>query len=51
MGGVLITPLEKDFNKITGENIIDLFREVTISKEYFEYMKSNLTDEIVKAIG
>ena len=28
MGGVFITPLEKDFDKITAENIADILREV-----------------------
>ncbi|MCU7496124.1 MAG: DUF4922 domain-containing protein [Ignavibacteria bacterium] len=35
MGGVLITPLEKDFNKITRENIVDIFRQVTLQDETF----------------
>jgi hypothetical protein len=30
MGGVLITPLEKDFEKITAENIADILYEVMI---------------------
>lgn len=42
MGGVLITPLEKDFMKITKENIIDIFRQVTLSTEYFEYIKQGI---------
>ena len=36
MGGVLITPLEKDFNKITKEEIIDIFSQVTIEKTTFD---------------
>ena len=31
MGGVIITPLEKDFEKITKENIADILKEVSLS--------------------
>lgn len=44
MGGTLITPLEKDFQKITKEDIEDIFAQVTFSKEHFvqmnEYIKN-----------
>lgn len=43
MGGVLITPLEKDFNKITRENIVDIFRQVTLSDEAFAGITEKLT--------
>jgi len=46
LGGVLITPLEKDFNKITKEDIIDIFRQVTLSTEYFEFIKASLKEEL-----
>jgi len=42
MGGVLITPLEKDFNKITKENIIDIFKQVTLSDEAFGIVTEKL---------
>ncbi|HSD64853.1 MAG TPA: DUF4922 domain-containing protein [Ignavibacteriaceae bacterium] len=42
LGGVLITPLEKDFNKIDKETITQIFREVLIGKEEFEYLKTKL---------
>jgi hypothetical protein len=50
MGGTLITPLEKDFNKITREDIEDIFSQVTFSHEHFilmnGYIKNNFqTDE------
>ena len=35
MGGSLIFPLEKDFNKITSEDIEDMFHQVMISKDKF----------------
>jgi len=39
MGGTLITPLEKDFNKISREDIIDIFSQVSISGERFDRLK------------
>lgn len=46
MGGVLITPLEKDFVKITHDNITDIFRQVTMINEYFEYAKITLSEAL-----
>lgn len=42
LGGVCITPLEKDFKNITKEQLIEIFKEITIGKEYFEYIKASL---------
>uniref|UniRef100_UPI003216E619 DUF4922 domain-containing protein n=1 Tax=uncultured Draconibacterium sp. TaxID=1573823 RepID=UPI003216E619 len=36
MGGVLITPLEKDFKKITKEDIDDILRQVLLSAKEFD---------------
>ena len=36
MGGAMITPLEKDFDKITKEDITDIFEQISVSKENFE---------------
>ncbi len=36
MGGTLITPLEKDFQKITREDIEDIFSQVTFPAEHFQ---------------
>ncbi len=46
IGGVCITPLEEDFNKITSDKIVEIFKEVEISKEYFEYIKASLKKEL-----
>ncbi len=46
LGGVCITPLEKDFNKITKENLNEIFREITIGKEYFDYVKISLSRQL-----
>ncbi len=44
LGGVLIIPLEKDFRKIDKELITHIFREVSIGKEEFEYIKTKLKE-------
>lgn len=36
MGGMLITPLEKDFKKISEADIRDIFEQIMFSKENFE---------------
>ena len=42
MGGVLITPLEKDFNKITQEDIRDIFSQVLYSEPAFTQLIQKL---------
>jgi len=44
MGGALITPLEKDFQKITREDIEDIFSQVTFSAEHFGRMNDYFLD-------
>ena len=45
LSGVLITPLEKDFKKIDKEIITSIYREVSMGKEEFEYLKMKLKVE------
>ncbi len=45
MGGVCITPREEDFKKITGDDIADIFRQISITKEFYEFIKSWLQKE------
>jgi len=42
MGGLLIVPREEDFNKITSKDVIEIYRQVTLSKEYFEFLKKKI---------
>lgn len=42
LGGVCITPLEKDFVKINEEIISEVFDEIMVSKERFHYIKESL---------
>lgn len=45
MGGVLITPLEKDFKKITKEDIQDLIKQVLLSDDEFDKFVEKIGDE------
>ncbi len=42
LGGVCITPLEKDFVKINEKIISEVFNEIMVSKERFHYIKESL---------
>jgi hypothetical protein len=46
MGGALITPLEKDFHKITREDIADIFAQITFSEENFVHMNEYLKQKL-----
>lgn len=41
-GGVCILPFEKDFELIKKEDIAEIFNEVSIGKEQFEYIKADM---------
>jgi hypothetical protein len=43
LGGVCITPHEKDFNKINKQLLTDILQEVTLGKERFNKLKSLLS--------
>ena len=47
IGGVCITPLEKDFKKITKELLQEIFQEIIIGKEHFDFIKSSLTKKLI----
>lgn len=42
MGGLFITPREEDFEKITKDDVIDIFKQVTLTKEYFEFLRKKI---------
>jgi hypothetical protein len=44
MGGVLITPFEKDFQKIDIDILSRIYREVSVGKEEFEFLKTKLRE-------
>lgn len=46
LGGVLITPLEKDFEKITKEDITDILSQVSLENKVFDEFITNLSNEL-----
>ncbi|MHB1686280.1 MAG: DUF4922 domain-containing protein [Ignavibacteriaceae bacterium] len=46
IGGVCITPLEKDFNRITKNILIEIFNEVSFDKDNFEYFNKVLKEKL-----
>lgn len=47
MGGTLITPLQKDFENISKENVIDIFNQVSMSPLRFVGLKKHIVNELV----
>jgi hypothetical protein len=48
LGGVCTTPREQDFEKITKQNIVEMFNEVCVSAEKFAAIKANLTQRLAR---
>ncbi len=46
MGGTLITPLEKDFNKITREDVDDIFSQISFSPGNFDRMNRHIKSKM-----
>ncbi len=46
LGGLLITPREKDFRKITGDQAGEILREVSVSSELFARLRDRLAAEL-----
>lgn len=46
MGGVFITPLEKDFIKITAENVKEIMKEVSLSNEEFHEVRQLIKERL-----
>ncbi|MBE6288316.1 MAG: DUF4922 domain-containing protein [Mediterranea massiliensis] len=46
LGGVFITPIEKDFNKITAEDVAQILSEVCLSVEDFAQLRKRIADKI-----
>ena len=44
LGGVLITPLQKDFSKITKDDIADIFHQILWSDDKFDLLLKSLTE-------
>jgi ATP adenylyltransferase/5',5'''-P-1,P-4-tetraphosphate phosphorylase II len=48
LGGVCTTPIEKDFEKITKEKIIEMFDEVSVSAATLHRLEKRLVDDLAK---
>lgn len=46
LGGVFITPVEKDFQKITAEDVAQILREVCLSEEEFQKVRRRIKERI-----
>jgi hypothetical protein len=42
MGGLVILPRKEDFDKITKEDLADIFSQMTIHDEDFEQLKNKI---------
>lgn len=42
--GLIITPRKEDFEKITREDIVDIFKQITITKENFDFLRKKLEE-------
>lgn len=43
-GGVFITPRREDFEKITSDDIVDIFKQVSVDDEFFEKLCASLKE-------
>ena len=46
LGGVFITPVEKDFLKITAEDIAQILSEVCVDEQAFEQIRKRIQEQI-----
>jgi hypothetical protein len=51
LGGICTTPREQDFEKVTRENIVDMYNEICVSAERFAAIKSRLARKLVVLAG
>lgn len=51
MGGVFITPLEKDFNKISAKELGEILDEILISKEMMSSIKNSFKEQPYVSVG
>lgn len=46
-GGVFITPRREDFEKITSEDIVDIFKQVSVDDEFFKNLCASVKENII----
>lgn len=47
-GGVFITPRREDFEKITSDDIVDIFKQVSVDDDFFQSLCHQIIEEIKK---
>lgn len=47
LGGLMITPLEKDFHKISSADIADIFRQICLDAEHFKKLQVFIKDRLL----
>jgi hypothetical protein len=47
LGGICTTPRERDFEKVTRENLVEMFHEITVPAERFAAIKARLARKLV----
>ncbi len=45
-GGVFITPCREDFEKITSDNIVDIFKQVSVNTNFFTELCNSIRDKL-----
>lgn len=50
IGGICVTPRESDFEKMNSDLILNIFRQVCISKEIYEYFKKNIVEDFIHSV-
>jgi hypothetical protein len=51
LGGICTTPREQDFEKVTRQHMVEMFREVSISAERFAVIKARLTPKLAALVS
>ncbi len=48
MSGLIIVPRKEDFDKIDRDKLIDIYKQVSFTKEYYEFLKKKLFDNFIR---
>jgi hypothetical protein len=51
LGGLCTTPLEKDFERVTREHIVDMYDEVCVAADKFAGIKTRLANKLAAVMG
>jgi ATP adenylyltransferase/5',5'''-P-1,P-4-tetraphosphate phosphorylase II len=48
MAGLVIVPRKEDFDKIDRDKLIDIYKQVSFTKEYYEFLKKKLFEKYIR---